>query len=152
MRLFSESGVVERAFETASTFEGSFEASLGGSLGLFVGGLVEYADIFCWDGRVRNRLRVLCDDSVARVANVRAEGRDSRSDHLAAGSIFTSFSSDVSGVYVFYDLVVNRTCQLRGVTGQILVSTKYSSCVKKMDHLRFQQLRHCRLDASRMRS
>ena len=40
MRLFSESGVVARAFETASTFEESF----GGS---FSGVLVEYAKAVC---------------------------------------------------------------------------------------------------------
>jgi hypothetical protein len=37
-RLFSLSGVVASAFDTASTLEGSAEDSLGGSVGSFAGG------------------------------------------------------------------------------------------------------------------
>lgn len=95
MRVFSESGVVERALETASTFEGSWGAffgvsvgSFGGGGGVLPGGLEEYAGILRFGGACfGKRPRGPGGEGVARVAKARVCGRGSRNDHLNVGSI-----------------------------------------------------------------
>lgn len=93
MRLFSASGVVESAFETASTFEGGSAGASGVLLASFGVG----APAFCLDEYAGSlRCGGLCRDGrplgpggggVQRVANALKPCRGSRSDHLAAGSI-----------------------------------------------------------------
>jgi hypothetical protein len=88
IRLFSESGVVESAFDTASTLDVSFEDSscVFGDCSL-LGGLVEYAElvggVVCFGRRLRSGSR----DGLSLVMNHRVHGRGSRKDHLAAGSM-----------------------------------------------------------------
>jgi hypothetical protein len=99
MRLLSESGVVERALDTASTFDVSFGASScvfrDASL---LGGLVEYAKpvggVVCFGRRLRSASR-----GVSLVMNDGALCRGSRKDHLAAGSILNDILF-VSGAVV----------------------------------------------------
>jgi hypothetical protein len=97
-RLFSPVAVVARAFETASTLDGSTDASFGASLGLFGGGslpdgLDEYAGALrCGALCLGRRPRGPGGGGVPRVANVRMHCLGSRSGHLAAGSIVSDFS------------------------------------------------------------
>jgi len=102
-RLFSPSGVVASAFDTASTFEdGSAEASFGGSLDSFgnsldsfdgggtPGCLEEYGGtLLCGGVCFGSRARGPGGGGVRPVANVRMACRGSRKYHLAAGNIST---------------------------------------------------------------
>lgn len=86
-RLFSESGVVERALDTASTFD----VSLGAPSCVFdeeslLGGLVEYAEVVGGVVLRGRRLRRASRGMLFVVID-RALWRGSRKDHLAAGSI-----------------------------------------------------------------
>jgi hypothetical protein len=85
--------MVDRALETASTFEGDVEASCGGSLGFdggsLLGGLVAYVRTIVYLGR---RSRDARGVRVPRVVYVRAHRCGSRRDHLAAGSILGAFA------------------------------------------------------------
>jgi hypothetical protein len=96
-RLLSPFAVVARALETASTLDGSAEASFGGSLGSFDGGsfpdgFEEYAGTLrCGGICLGRRPRGPGGGGVPRVANVRMHRRGSRSDHLAAGSIVMGY-------------------------------------------------------------
>jgi hypothetical protein len=89
MRLFSESGVVERAFETASTFDAYFGA-WSESFGFvsLLDGVVEYVGALCCDSvSLCRRPRGPEGDDVPPVANIRMHRCGSRSDDLAAGSM-----------------------------------------------------------------
>jgi hypothetical protein len=95
--VFSPSGVVASALETASTLEGSAAASFGGSLelfgvGSFADGLDEYAGALrCGVMLLVRRPRGPGGRGVPRVANVRMHCRGRRNDHLAAGNIVVGY-------------------------------------------------------------
>lgn len=86
MKLFSESGVVARALDTASTFEGPLGGSLGD--GSLPGDLVEYAAAIRRCIQAGERLRGLTSDGVFVVSD-RRSCRGGRANHLAAGSILS---------------------------------------------------------------
>jgi hypothetical protein len=100
-RLFSELDVVASALETASTFEGSVEASCGGSLGLFevgsfAGGLGGYAGALFVEGVcLGRRPRGPGGVDGLRVANARMKCRGSLNDQLVAGSILTRLLNEL---------------------------------------------------------
>jgi hypothetical protein len=88
MRLFSESGVVERALDTASTLDVSFGDSscVFGEFSL-PGGFVEYGKLVRGALCLDRRLRSGSCRGVLLVTNDGALCRGSRKDHLAAGNI-----------------------------------------------------------------
>lgn len=94
-RLFSELDVVASAVETASTFEGSVEASCGCSLGLFedgsfAGGLGIEAGAFLSEGLfLCKRPRGFGGADGPRVAKARVTCRGNFDDHLVTSSIVT---------------------------------------------------------------
>lgn len=91
MRGFCESGVVERALDTASTFVASFGASLGWFAGGSLPGCLDEDDgvLRCGGMCLGKRPRGPGGEGVPRVANVRLSCRGSRNDQrAAAGSIF----------------------------------------------------------------
>jgi hypothetical protein len=102
MRLFSESGVVESAFDTASTFDVSFGDSscVFGEFSL-PGGFVEYAELVGGVMSFDRRLRSGSCGDVLLVTNNRALRRGSCKDRLAAGNMLSAMFSVSNAVVTF---------------------------------------------------